>query len=148
LLKENKDLILDTMQRFIDEEGEAPTNVSVGVQTKDSLLKPKKKEEEDMEKVEQEKSTSAAVRLNRILLNMKESKRMVKVIRHGTMKRKVQCSPEQRVVDGKCVTKTSKDKMMFRKASKKRQRKMAGKSKNIIMRKRERSMIKRTNMGL
>jgi len=143
LLKENKNTVLCNLQEMIDEETvAAPVNVASGVETKDCLLKKKKKEEKDMEK------EGSAVRLNRLLLNMKESKRVVKVIRHGTLMRKTKCSPEQRVVDGKCVTKTSKDKQRFKIASRKRVRKMAGKSQGIIMRKREKSNIKRTNMGL
>lgn len=142
LLKENKESVLGSLQEMIDEE--SPVNVASGVETKDCLLKKKNKdkEEKDMEK------EGSAVRLNRLLLNMKESKRVVKVIRHGTLMRKTKCSPEQRVVDGKCVTKTSKDKQRFKVASRKRVRKMAGKSQGIIMRKREKSNIKRTNMGL
>lgn len=139
LIKENKGLVISETEKFLHEE---PVNVSAGAETKDIPLF-KKKDKKDMAKKE-----GSVVALNRVLTTMKESKRIVKVIRGGSLKRKVTCSPDQHAVNGKCVTKTAKDKQIFKVASKKRQRKLAGKSKSFIIRKREKSMVKRSNMGL
>jgi hypothetical protein len=147
LIKENSEEVKKALRE------EAPINTVAGVENKDQSLKPiirrkpkdTNKKEEDMENV---KEDSPVISLNKLLLKIREGRRMAKVVRGGKLMKKVKCSPDQTVVDGKCVTKTAKDKMMFRKRSKKTQRTLAGKSQGAKIRKMQKSDRKRTALGL
>ncbi len=65
-----------------------------------------------------------------------EGKVLKVVVRGGKRKRIVKCTGDnQKVQNGKCVTKTGKDKVRLRKAAKKRGRTMKGKSKSMAIKK-------------
>lgn len=155
LLKENKDMVYDEIfhlfeheeitpvRLILEEVAGAPTNVSAGVALKDMPLKKKKKKEDDMEEKDKDEIGTCALRRK-----IEEAKVLKRVVRQGELKKKITCPAGQIVKDGRCVPSTSSDKQRFIKAAKKRKRSMAGKSLKGALRKRTRSLRKRSSGGL
>lgn len=132
LLKEHKAYVEEILI-----ESEAPVNVTAGIAILDKPLKKKKKkkkkdikmisrsEQDKIEKTDELELTS----IEQHILSVDEGKIIKRVIRKGKRVKKVVCTgPNQKVVGGRCVTKTAKDKLRLKKASKKRVRSMKGKS--------------------
>lgn len=165
MLKEHKNEVQMEIDKFLNEEGEAPTNVSNGVAKKDSplfIVRRKKKKECTKEETEDEvKEERSALSLNYLLLSIdpykrlnslseksKIQKRRRKVVRGGKVRYKIFCPPGKKAVDGRCVTKTAQDRLRYKKASRLRKKKMAGKAKTAIFRKAKKSNRRRKAMGL
>lgn len=159
MLKENKELVQMEIEKILSEE-EAATNTSSGVADKDNPLfvvrrKKKKKEPEEIKE-------KTALSLNKLLLELDPEKRINslteaakrplkrrrKVIRKGKVRYKIFCGPGKKAEGNRCVVKTSKDKMRYKKAARLRKKKMAGKSKTAIIRKALKSKRRRKAMGL
>lgn len=131
LLKEmNEAGMLD---KFVEEN--EPTNVTGGIAQKDCPLeKPLKRKKKKKEKI---KSFSEFVD------DVNEGRVIKRVVRNNKVVKKVKCTnPNQRVKDGKCVSKDSTFKRIQRLSAKKRVRSLKGKSKNASIRKRAKSMRK------
>jgi hypothetical protein len=157
LLKENKDLIDNQLIRVVElnevsearmmleevtktVQEESPTNVSAGVAQKDMpLLKKKKK------KSEEECMDNSIESLRK---KIEEGREVKRVVRGGKVRKKLSCPAGQINKGGKCVPATSKDKQRFIKAAKKRKRSIAGKSLVGAMRRRSKSLRKRSSSGL
>lgn len=149
LLKENVDTVYadvvnlfehneKTQIKLMLEEIAGPVNVAAGVAIKQEPLK--KKKERSMEK-----ETGSVIRLR---TKIAEAKVLKRVVRQGVVKKKATCPLGQILKDGRCVPETSRDKQRFVKAAKIRKRSLAGKSLAGALRKRTRSLRKRTSTGL
>ncbi len=136
LLREHKDEVNkvwdDTILECMNEE---PTMVIGPIAKPDVLLSP---DERSCSNKRKQKKCPHHLRRKKIENRDKdmtenddvvEGKKIKRVVRGGIRKKIVKCTNDnQKVVGGKCVTKTSKDKLRYRKASKKRNRSMKGKS--------------------
>jgi len=151
LLKENADAVYTDIVNLFEhneksqiklmlEEITGPVNVTAGVAIKQEPLNKKKKKERSMEK-----ETGSVIRLR---TKIAEAKLLKRVVRQGVVKKKATCPIGQILKDGRCVPETSRDKQRFVKAAKIRKRSMAGKSLSGALRKRARSLRKRTSTGL
>lgn len=160
MLKENKELVQMEIEKILIEE-EAATNTSSGVADKDNplfVVRRKKKKKEEPEEIKEK----TALSLNKLLLELDPEKRIKslteaakrplkrrrKVVRKGKVRYKIFCGPGKKAEGNRCVPKTSKDKMRYKKAARLRKKKMAGKSKTAIIRKALKSKRRRKAMGL
>lgn len=160
MLKENKELVQMEIEKILIEE-EAATNTSSGVADKDNplfVVRRKKKKKEEPEEIKEK----TALSLNKLLLELDPEKRIKslteaakrplkrrrKVVRKGKVRYKIFCGPGKKAEGNRCVVKTSKDKMRYKKAARLRKKKMAGKSKTAIIRKALKSKRRRKAMGL
>lgn len=160
MLKENKELVQMEIEKILIEE-EAATNTSSGVADKDNplfVVRRKKKKKEEPEEIKEK----TALSLNKLLLELDPEKRINslteaakrplkrrrKVVRKGKVRYKIFCGPGKKAEGNRCVVKTSKDKMRYKKATRLRKKKMAGKSKTAIIRKALKSKRRRKAMGL
>lgn len=160
MLKENKELVQMEIEKILSEE-EAATNTSSGVADKDNplfVVRRKKKKKEEPEEIKEKTVLS----LNKLLLELdpekrikslteaakKPLKRRRKVVRKGKVRYKIFCGPGKKAEGNRCVAKTSKDKMRYKKSARLRKKKMAGKSKTAIIRKALKSKKRRKAMGL
>ncbi len=160
MLKENKKMVQMEIEKILSEE-EAATNTSSGVADKDTplfVVRRKKKKKEETEEIKEK----TALSLNKLLLELDPEKRINslteaakrplkrrrKVIRKGKVRYKIFCGPGKKAEGNRCVVKTSKDKMRYKKAARLRKKKMAGKSKTAIIRKALKSKRRRKAMGL
>ena len=78
-----------------------------------------------------------------------EGKRVKKVVRNGKVQKVLTTdNPNQMIKNGKVVQKTAADKMRLKKAAKKRNRKMKGRSKTAMIKQQLRSRAKRMMMNI
>jgi hypothetical protein len=162
LLKENQEAISRELLYLMDhnevsearlmlEEVTGIANTTSGIALKHQPLF--KKKEDKMSQTGKESDTKSSVlalrrKIEEGNLIAEEGKRIKKVIRQGIMKRKLTCPEGQIVKDGRCVPITSVDKQRFVRAGKKRRRSLAGKSLAGALRKRTRSLRRRSSTGL